>query len=63
MSAVTHYSEAPDGTIPKRLLCGKRPKDGTEWTRCWWLVECTKCNQEIRKIGDGRRASAAGGEA
>ena len=58
MSAVVHYSEAQDGTIPKRFLCGRRPKGGNEWTRYWWLVECPRCNQAIRKIGYGRSDAA-----
>lgn len=47
MSAVVHYSAAADGVIPKRLLCGRKPKDGNEWTRCSWLVECARCRERL----------------
>lgn len=49
MSAVVHYSNAADGTIPKRLLCGKKVKGGNEWTRYPWLVECSGCVKKLKE--------------
>lgn len=48
MSAVVHYSDAEDGVIPKRLLCGKKPKGGNEWTRHPWIVECAGCREKLK---------------
>lgn len=50
MSAVIHYSEAPDGTIPKTFLCGKKCKGGNEWTRYQMVVECPRCLVKMSQI-------------
>jgi hypothetical protein len=50
MSAEVHFSEAPDGIIPKRFICGKKPKGGNEWTRYPWIVECSRCVEKMKNV-------------
>ncbi len=59
MSAVIHYSDAPDGTIPKRFLCGKKPKGGNEWTGYPWIVECPRCGEAMRKMAKRHFAASS----
>lgn len=56
MSADTHYSDAPDGTIPKRFLCRRKCKDGSQWTRYEPIVDCTRC---LAKMKENAQSSAA----
>ncbi len=49
MSAEVHYSDAADGVIPKRFLCRRKCKDGSEWTKSVWIVDCPRCLEILRK--------------
>lgn len=52
MSTDVHFSDAPDGTIPKRFLCGKKCKDGGEWTRDAEIVDCSRCRANLKRAAE-----------
>lgn len=62
MSAVVHHSDADYPTLPKRFTCGRKCKDGGEYTRVSDLVECPQCRAKLKERREQFAASSASGE-
>lgn len=58
MSAVVHHSDAKYPKLPKRFTCGRKCKDGGEWTLVSVLVECPQCRAKLK----ARDAANGGGK-